>query len=169
MTYVSTPCGNHTITPASYPHVSLVRAKEGGKETTGETALGLPSVPFPWSLAAYHQSLASTLRKTKRLRRMLQSHTFAALIRLPQPRIIFLTFNISEISSNNSEKLSLLANKHLWTFLLHSSYSSSGCRFARSAGTTLALFSHQKKLSHLSLGPGQSSPAILLSPNSFDS
>ena len=38
--------------------VSLVRAKEGE-----------PSVPFPWSLAAHHQSLASTLRKTKRLRR----------------------------------------------------------------------------------------------------
>ena len=40
--------------PASYPDVSLssVRAKEGGKETTGE-----PSVPFPWSLAVHHQSL----------------------------------------------------------------------------------------------------------------
>ena len=36
---------------ASYPDVSLdVRAKEGGKET---------SVPFPWSLAVYHQSLVS--------------------------------------------------------------------------------------------------------------
>ena len=30
-----------------------VRSKEGGKETTGETA-----VPFPWSLAVHHQSLA---------------------------------------------------------------------------------------------------------------
>ena len=98
-----------------------------------------------------------------------QSHTFAAPIRLSTTTDNLLTFNISEISSNNSEKLSLLANKHLWTFLLHSSYSSSGCRVARSAGTTLALFSHQKKLSHLSLGPGQSSPAILLSPNPFDS
>ena len=29
-----------------------VRAKEGGTETVGETALRLPSVPFPWSLAA---------------------------------------------------------------------------------------------------------------------
>ena len=48
-----------------------VRAKEGGKETMGETALRLPSVPFPWSLAVHHQSLASTLRKTKRLRRRL--------------------------------------------------------------------------------------------------
>ena len=31
---------------------------EGGKETTGETALRLPSVAFPWSLAVHHQSLA---------------------------------------------------------------------------------------------------------------
>ena len=30
-----------------------VRSEEGGKETTGETA-----VPFPWSLAVHHQSLA---------------------------------------------------------------------------------------------------------------
>ena len=53
-----------------------VRAKEGGKETTGETALRLPSVPFPWSLAVHPQSLASTLhstlRKTKCLRRRLE-------------------------------------------------------------------------------------------------
>ena len=48
-----------------------VRAKEGGKETTGETSLRLRCVPFPWSLAVHHQSLAlaSTMRKTKRLRR----------------------------------------------------------------------------------------------------
>ena len=32
-----------------------VRAKEGGKETT-------PSVPFPWSLAVHHQSLAFRAR-----------------------------------------------------------------------------------------------------------
>ena len=57
--------------------------------------------------------------------------------------------NTSEISSNNSEKLSLLTDKHLWTFLLHSSCSSSP----------------PKKR----LGVGQCSPAMLLSPNSFDS
>ena len=39
-----------------------VRAKEGGKETTGETALRLPSIPFPWSLAVHHQSLAFRAR-----------------------------------------------------------------------------------------------------------
>ena len=50
---------------ASYPDVSLdenVRVKEGGKETTGETALRLPSVAFPWSLAAHHQSLSFRAR-----------------------------------------------------------------------------------------------------------
>ena len=45
--------------PASYPDVS--RAREKGRRE------GL----FPWSLAAHHQSLASTLRKTKHLRRRL--------------------------------------------------------------------------------------------------
>ena len=50
-----------------------------------------------------------------------QSHTFAALIRLSTTTHYLLTFKTSEISSNNSEKLSLLANKHLWTFLLNSS------------------------------------------------
>ena len=39
-----------------------VRAKEGGKKTTGEMALRLPSVPFPWSLAVHHQSLAFRAR-----------------------------------------------------------------------------------------------------------
>ena len=39
-----------------------VRAKEGGKETTGEMALHPPSVPFPWSLAVHHQSLAFRAR-----------------------------------------------------------------------------------------------------------
>ena len=49
-------------------HLSLnenVHAKEGRKETTGET------VPFPWSLVVHHQSLVSTLGKTKHLRRRL--------------------------------------------------------------------------------------------------
>ena len=54
-----------------------------------------------------------------------QSQTFAALIRTSTITHNLLTFNISEISSNSSEKLSLLPEKHLWTFLLHSSYSSS--------------------------------------------
>ena len=38
-----------------------VPAKEGGKETTGGR-LRLPSVPFPWSLAVHHQSLAFRAR-----------------------------------------------------------------------------------------------------------
>ena len=54
-----------------------------------------------------------------------QSHTFAALIRLSPTTHNRLTSNTSEISSNNSEKRSLLADKHFWILLLHSSYSSS--------------------------------------------
>ena len=60
-----------------------VRAKERGKETTGETSLRLPSVPFPWSLAVHHQSLASALRKTKRLRRRLELAYILVLINRP--------------------------------------------------------------------------------------
>ena len=77
-----------------------------------------------------------------------QSHTFAALLRLSTTTHNLFTFNTSEISSNNSQKLRLLADEHLLTFLLH-------------------CFQTTKKAS----GPGQSSPAILLSStcNSFDS
>ena len=60
-----------------------------------------------------------------------QSYTFAALIRLPTTTHNLLTFNISKISSNNSEKLSLLANKQV--------------RDVESRGTTSALFSHRRK------------------------
>ena len=76
-----------------------------------------------------------------------------------------LTFNLSEMSSNNSEKLSLLAKKQLWTFLLHPSYLSSRmyCHTLVADHRNL-VFTPEK-----GLGPGQSSPAILLSPNSFDS
>ena len=53
------------------------------------------------------------------------NHTFAALIRLPTTTHNLLKSNTNEILSNNSEKLILLADKHLWTFLLHSSHLSS--------------------------------------------
>ena len=39
-----------------------LRAKEGGKEKTGETSLRLASFSFPWSLALRHQSLAFRAR-----------------------------------------------------------------------------------------------------------
>ena len=48
---------------------------------------------------------------------MRKSHNHAALIRLSTTTHNLLTFKISEISSNDSEKLSLLPDKHLWTFL----------------------------------------------------
>ena len=60
-----------------------------------------------------------------------QSHPFAPPIRLSKTTHNLLTINASEISSNNSEKLSLLADKHHWTFLLYSSYSSPGWTVTR--------------------------------------
>ena len=54
-----------------------------------------------------------------------QSHTFVALIRLSTTTHNLPTFNVGEISSNNSERRSVLANKQLWTFLSHSPYASS--------------------------------------------
>ena len=45
-----------------------------------------------------------------------QLHTFAALVRLSTTTHDLLTFDIREISSNNSGKLSLLPDKRLWTF-----------------------------------------------------
>ena len=56
-----------------------------------------------------------------------------------------LTFNISEISQNSSEKLSLLANKHLWTFLSNSPYASSQMQSHALAGNTLELIFTRKK------------------------
>ena len=55
----------HKRNAASSRRLSLsmkCRTKEGGKETTGEAALRLPSVPFPWFLAVHHQSLAFCAR-----------------------------------------------------------------------------------------------------------
>ena len=54
-----------------------------------------------------------------------EANISVALIRLSSTTHNLLTSNTSEISSDNSEKLSLLAVKHLSTFLLQSSYSSS--------------------------------------------
>ena len=66
-----------------------------GTEHLGETAQPLDHKPD------------STPRGNHR-----QSHTFVALIRLSTTMQNLLMFNTSEISSN-SEKLSLLADKHL--------------------------------------------------------
>ena len=54
---------------ASYPDVSLSMKMCWQRKREGQNGLRLPSVPFPWSLAIHHQSLAITVRKTKRLRR----------------------------------------------------------------------------------------------------
>ena len=78
-----------------------------------------------------------------------QSHTFAALIRLSTTTHNLLTFNISEISSNNSENLSLLPHKHFCTFLLHLSYSRSRM-YSHTVGGPLARVKvHLQFCSHL--------------------
>ena len=71
-----------------------------------------------------------------------------------------LTFIISKISSNNSEKLSLLANKHLWTFLSHASYASSRRMQSHALGGDHIRPDFTSEKYH--------SPTCLLSSNSFD-
>ena len=51
----ATLCLRHCLVPRRLSFDENVRAKEGGKETR------LPSVPFPWSLAVHHRSLAFRL------------------------------------------------------------------------------------------------------------
>ena len=103
-----------------------------GTEYFGETAVQ-PRDHIP----------VNTIRKS-------HNHTFAALIRLSTTTHNLLTFNISEISSNNSE------NSTYWQVSTSGLFSYTrliqvpGCRITRSTGTTLALFSHQKKTP----GPG---------------
>ena len=83
---------------------------------------------------------------------MRESHTFAALIRLSRTTHNLLTFNISEISSNNSEKLSLLPDKHLWTFSYTRLIEVPGCKDTRSADhLSLVVFMkvHLQFCSHL--------------------
>ena len=102
-------------------------------EYSGETATSFPyslSLPRvgrrgPWERGCTTAQQRDRPHTCQHHAEITQSHTFAALIRLSTTTHNLLTFNTSEISSNNSEKLSLLADKHLLTFLLHSSYSSS--------------------------------------------
>ena len=60
---------------ASYPDVSLSMKMCAQRKAGSRQQTRLPSVPFPSSLAVHHQSLAITLRKTKRLRRRLGAGT----------------------------------------------------------------------------------------------
>ena len=83
---------------------------------------------------------------------MRESHTFAALIRLSRTTHNLLTFNISEMSSNNSEKLSLLPDKHLWTFSYTRLIKVLGCKVTRSADRLSLVFFmkvHLQFISHL--------------------
>ena len=57
-----TSCGNalYKIITASYPDAALSMKMWGRREEDNERRL--PSVPFPWSLAVHHQSLAFRAR-----------------------------------------------------------------------------------------------------------
>ena len=68
-----------------------------GTEYFGETAQPRDHIP---------ELPVNTMRKS-------HNHAISALIRLSRTTLNLLTFNKSEISKNNSEKLSPLANKHL--------------------------------------------------------
>ena len=74
-----------------------------------------------------------------------QSQTFAALIRTSTITHNLLTFNISEMSSNNSEKLSQLPDKRPLDFSLTFVLSKFPDVESNGRRITLALFSHQKK------------------------
>ena len=90
-----------------------VRAKEGGKETTGETSFRLPSVPFPWSLAIHNQSLAITLRQTKRLRRRLPRAVFSFSLpfflechidkKAPRPSFLLIASQMTDLTYKSSK------------------------------------------------------------------
>ena len=99
-----------------------------------------------------------------------QSHTIAALIRLSTTTHNILTFNTSEISLKITRKNSAYCQINApWLFSYTRLIQVRGCRVTRSADQHSPCFQTRKKLS---LGPcqsWQSSPAILLSPNSFDS
>ena len=97
------------LTTFFYPWCSATRAR----------------APLLMAGTEYFGQTAVQLHTGQHYAEITQSHPFVALIRLSTTTHNFLTFNISEILSNNSEKLSLLPDKDLWTFLLHSSYSSS--------------------------------------------
>ena len=103
-------------------------------ETKSRSNFPQSRVAFPrynqLSYRIFWRNLSSPRRShtCQHLAEITQSHTFAALIRLFTTTHYLLTFNKRNIIKN-SEKLSLLADKkHLWTFLLHSSYSTYSTR-----------------------------------------
>ena len=120
------------------PPFTLTAKVQSAKLNTDETTLMAGTEYFgETALQPRDHIPVNTMRK---------SHTFASMIRLSTTTHNLLTFKNTEISSNNSEKLSLLRDKHLWTFLLHSPYSGQFTDVeSHGRRITLALFSDQNK------------------------
>ena len=122
-----------------------------GTEYFGETAVQ-PRNHIP----------VNTMRKS-------QSHTFAALIRLSTTTHNLLTFNRSEISSNNSEKLSLLQINTSGLFSYTRLIQVPGCRVTRSADHLSLVFTPEKNevLAWVKVYPQFCSHLIHLTPKSL--
>ena len=95
-------------------------------------------VAFPNNINGWHRIFSPNRSSTTRSH---TSNTFAALIRLSTTTHNLHTFNISEISSNNSEKLSLLPDTY--TRLIQVP----GCRVTRSADHLSLVFTPEKTTS----------------------
>ena len=95
-------------------------------------------VAFPNNSNGWHRIFSPNRSSTTRSH---TSNTFAALIRLSTTTHNLHTFKISEISSNNSEKLSLLPDTY--TRLIQVP----GCRVTRSADHLSLVFTPEKTTS----------------------
>ena len=120
------------------------------------TCLTLPNLGFLWVFFKYLKisknghplffPVGSTTRShtCQHHEEFTQSHTFAALIRLSTATHNLLTFNISEISSNSSEKLSLLPDNTFGLFSYSRLIQVPGCRVTRSADHLSLVFTPEK-------------------------
>ena len=110
-------------------------------ETRPRSSFPESRVAFPNNINGWHRIFSPNRSSTTRSHTFTQSptsHTFAALIRLSTTTHNIHTFNVSEISSNNSEKLNLLPDTY--TRLIQVP----GCRVTRSADHLSLVFTPEK-------------------------
>ena len=113
-------------------------------ETRPRSSFPESRVAFPNNINGWHRIFSPNRSSTTRSHTFTQSptsHTFAALIRLSTTTHNIHTFNVSEISSNNSEKLNLLPDTY--TRLIQVP----GCRVTRSADHLSLVFTPEKTTS----------------------